>query len=84
MAYNLKQEAILEDKSMHRTLVTVLAFFVSGCGVEVAGTAAMVGVTNAQAARQAQQTREQFQQRLDAATQATQQRLNETERSSGQ
>jgi uncharacterized protein YceK len=84
MAYNLKQETILEDKSMHRTLATVLALCVSGCGVEVAGTAATAGATNAQAARQAQRTQEQFQQRLDAATQATQQRLNETERASDQ
>jgi PBP1b-binding outer membrane lipoprotein LpoB len=68
---------------MHRALVTILAFFLSGCGAEVASTAAVSGVAKAQEARQAQQTKEQFQKKLDAAMQATQQQAHEAEKGAG-
>jgi outer membrane biogenesis lipoprotein LolB len=69
---------------MHRYLAIVVSFMLSGCGVEVAGTAAVSGVNKAQEARQAQQDMQRFQQKLDAATQALQQRQAETEKASGQ
>jgi PBP1b-binding outer membrane lipoprotein LpoB len=65
---------------MHRTLVTVLALFISGCGAEVVSTAAVSGAAKAQEAKQAQQTMEQFQKKLDAATQAAQQKTNEADK----
>jgi PBP1b-binding outer membrane lipoprotein LpoB len=68
---------------MHRTLVTALALFVSSCGAEMAGTAAVNGVAKAQEAKQAQQTVEQFQKKLDAATHAAQQQANEADKATG-
>lgn len=58
---------------MHRHLIALLAAALAGCGVEVAGTAATVGAARVEEAKQAQQTKEQFEQRLDAAMQAAQQ-----------
>ncbi len=68
---------------MHRILVTTLALCMCGCGAEVASTAAVSGVAKAQEARQAQQTVEQFKQKLDAATQTGQERAAEAEKAMG-
>ncbi len=68
---------------MHRILLTALAFCIGGCGAEVASTAASSGVSKAQKARQAQQNLERFQKKLDTATQAGQERVDETEKSMG-
>lgn len=68
---------------MHRILVITLALSMSGCGVEVASTAAVSGVAKAQEAKQAQQTMEQFKQKLDTATQAGQDRAVEAEKTIG-
>ena len=68
---------------MHRILVTTLALFIAGCGAEVASTAAVSGAAKAQEARQAQQNMERFQQKLDAATQAGQERATEAEKTPG-
>jgi PBP1b-binding outer membrane lipoprotein LpoB len=66
--------------SMHRYLVVAVSLLFSGCGVEVAGTAAVSGATKAQEAKQAQQNLERFQQKLDAATQAGQQQLTDADK----
>jgi len=66
-----------------RTPVIILALFISGCGIEVASTAAVSGVAKAQEAKQAQQTMDQVKNKLDAATQARQQQTNEAERVTG-
>ena len=54
------------------------------CGVEVAGTAATVGAARVEEAKQAQQTKEQFEQRLDATMQAAQQQREAAEQASQQ
>ena len=68
---------------MYRILVTTLALFVSGCGAEVASTAAVSGAAKAQEAEQAQQNMERLQQKLDGAAQAGQERAAEAEKSTG-
>jgi uncharacterized protein YceK len=67
---------------MHRQLIALFALTLSGCGVEVAGTAATVGAARVEEARQAQQTKEQFEQRLDATMQAAQQQREAAEQAS--
>jgi len=69
---------------MYRYLAVAVSLVLSGCGVEVAGTAAVSGVAKAQEAKQAQQNLERFQQKLDAATQAGQQRLTDADKASAQ
>jgi len=68
---------------MQRILVITAALFISGCGAEVASTAAVSGVAKAQEAKQAQQTMERFQKKLDGAMQAGQERATESERAAG-
>lgn len=69
---------------MHRYLIVAVGLLLSGCGAEVAGTAAIGGVSKVQEAQQAQKTLEQVQRQVDAATQAGQQRLTDAEKASGQ
>jgi hypothetical protein len=69
---------------MHRPLIVLLALALAGCGAEVAGTAATVGAARVEEAKQAQQTREQFEQRLDASMQAARQQREAAERASQQ
>lgn len=69
---------------MHRYFTTVLVLLLSGCGVEVASTAAVSGVGRAQEAQQAVQTTQQFQQKLDASMQAVQQSRDNAEKAAGQ
>lgn len=63
-----------------------IAFFVfssivlAGCGLEVAGTAAIGGVSKAEEARQAQKTLENVKLKINAATEATQQQAAEGEK----
>jgi len=69
---------------MHRLFsITSLAFFLGGCGTEVAGTAAVSGTTKAQEAKQAQQNVERVRQKLDAANQTGQERQAEAEKTMG-
>jgi hypothetical protein len=68
---------------MHRTLVTVLALIVCGCSAEVASTAAVNATLKAQEAKQAQQTMDQVQKKLDAVAQTAQQQTNEVEKATG-
>lgn len=69
---------------MHRHLIALLTVALAGCGVEVAGTAATVGAARVEEARQAQQNKEQFEQRLDATMQAAQQQREAAEQASRQ
>ncbi len=69
---------------MHRPLIILLAVALTGCGVEVAGSAATVGAARVEEARQAQQNKEQFEQRLDATMQAAQQQREAAEQASQQ
>ncbi len=57
-----------------------VALLMSGCGVETAGTAAVAGAGQARQIEQAQQLKQDVQEQLDAAMQAEQQKLKETER----
>ena len=69
---------------MHRHLSAILVVALAGCGVEVAGTAATVGAARVEEARQVQQDKERFEQRLDAAMQAAQQQHQAAEQASRQ
>jgi hypothetical protein len=73
-----------EDNAMHRSPIILLAVALAGCGVEVAGTAATVGAARVEEAKQAQQNKEQFEQRLDATMQAAQQQREAAEQASQQ
>jgi len=66
-----------------QTLTIVLSLLLAGCGAEVAGTAAVSGVTRAQEAQQVRQQLDQFQQRLDTANQVEQQQRDAAERANG-
>jgi len=68
---------------MYRLLVTTLALFIGGCGAEIASSAAVSAAARAQEAKQAQQNMERFQQKLDSATQAGQERTAEAEKAMG-
>lgn len=61
-------------------LFLITGFMLSGCGLEVAGTAAVSGVNRAEEARQAQKNLENVKQKLNTATDAMQQRAAEGER----
>ena len=69
---------------MHRHLIALLTVALAGCVVEVAGTAATVGAARVEEAKQAQQNKEQFEQRLDATMQAAQQQREAAEQASRQ
>ncbi|MBS1158738.1 MAG: hypothetical protein H6R15_1157 [Proteobacteria bacterium] len=56
-------------------LVAILAL--TACGVETAGTAATAAALKKQEIEQGKKTLEQFQQKLDQANQATQQRAEQ-------
>jgi len=58
---------------MYRHLIALLTLTLAGCGAEVAGTAATVGAARVEEAKQAQQTKDQVEKRLDASMQAGQQ-----------
>jgi hypothetical protein len=69
---------------MYRFLIVAASILFSGCGVEVASTAAINGVSKAQEAQQAQKTLDQVQRQVDAANQAGLQRLTDAEKAAGQ
>ena len=73
-----------KEIAMQRYTVLVLALLLNGCGAELAGSAAVSGVGKGQEARQAQQNMQHFQQKLDAANQASQQQRDAAERAAGQ
>ncbi len=61
------------------SLIT-LALMLSGCGAELVGSAATGAASKAQELKQAQKTKDQVQQRLDAANQLEQQNLQAAEK----
>lgn len=69
---------------MHRYLIALLTVALAGCGVEVAGTAATVGAARVEEAKQAQQNKERFEQRLDATMKAAQQQREAADQASQQ
>ena len=65
-----------------KTVILLLAILVlAACGIETAGTAATAAALKKQEIEQGKKTLEQFQQKLDQANQATQQR---TEQAAGE
>ena len=68
---------------MHRLTLIVVAFWLSGCGVETLGTATTAGAARNEEVKEAQKTQEQFRQRLDASMQAAEKQRDEAERRSG-
>ncbi|MBT9612208.1 MAG: hypothetical protein IV108_02960 [Burkholderiales bacterium] len=65
---------------MHRYTSICLLLLLSGCGLDVASSAATGAATKAEEIKQAEKTKEQFQQRLDAANQAAQKQREEMEK----
>ena len=68
---------------MKRGLPIVL-LLLCGCGAEVVGTAATVGAARQAEVQQAQQTQQQFQQRLDTANEAARQNLEAADKAANQ
>lgn len=64
---------------MRRLFILALLLALTGCGVEVAGTAAVVGAAKVKEVEQAQKQQEQVRQRLDAAAELERQRLKAAE-----
>ena len=65
---------------MREMIIVTLALLVAGCGAEILGSAATGAASKAEEVKQAQKTKEQVQQRLDAANQEAQQRLQEADK----
>lgn len=63
---------------IHKTLY--LLFILSGCGLDVASSAATGAATKAEEIKQAEKTKVHIQQRLDAANQAAEQQRLEMEK----
>jgi len=61
----------------HTIAILIGALALGGCSAEVASTAAVSGVNKAEEARQAQQTLNATKQKINAATEAMQQRAAE-------
>ncbi len=66
---------------MRATLAVITVLALTGCGAEVAGTAAVVGTAQVQNAEQAQKQLDQVQRDLEAAQQKLQQRMAEENKS---
>ena len=66
---------------IHKFLLISIAFLLSGCGAETAGTAALGARTQVDAARQAEELKADVQSRLDAATEMEKRRLEQAEAS---
>lgn len=65
---------------MREMIIVTLALLVAGCGAEILGSAATGAASKAEEVKQAEKTKEQVQQRLDAANQEAQQRLQEADK----
>lgn len=65
---------------MREMIIVTLTLLVAGCGAEIFGSAATGAASKAEEVKQAQKTKEQVQQRLDAANQEAQQRLQEADK----
>lgn len=64
---------------MNGVATFALIFFLVGCGVETAGTAATVATLKAAEARQGQETKQQVVNQLDAMNQQAEQRLKDAD-----
>lgn len=64
---------------MTRSIPLIALLLLAGCGAEVAGTAAVGAQTQIDQARQAQETKDQVLQQLDAAAQLEKQKLEQAE-----
>lgn len=64
---------------MTRSIPLIAVLLLAGCGVEVAGTAAVGAKTQVDAARQVEETQANIQKQLDAAAQIEKQKLEQAE-----
>lgn len=64
---------------MTRSILFITLLLLAGCGVEVAGTAAVGAKTQIDQVRQAQETKQQVLDQLDAAAQLEKQKLEQAE-----
>ena len=69
---------------MSRSTTLLLCLALNGCGAETVGTAAVAGKAKQEEARQARETLNDVQQRLDEVTELERQRLRELEQAAGQ
>ena len=65
---------------MHPYLALVLTLLLSGCGLDVASSAATAAATKAEEIKQAEKTKAQILERLDAANLAAQKQRDEMEK----
>ena len=64
---------------MTRSIPLIALLMLAGCGAEVAGTAAVGAKTQIDQVRQAQETKADIQDKLDAAAQLEKQKLEQAE-----
>ena len=64
---------------MYRCIALSMSLLIAGCGVETATTAATVAAVRAEEAKQAQNTKAQIENKLNAALATGQQRLIDAE-----
>lgn len=69
---------------MTRAITLLLCLALSGCGAETVGTAAVAGKMKQEEARQARETLNDVQQKLDEVAELERQRLREMEQAAGQ
>ena len=65
---------------MHPYLALVLTLLLSGCGLDVASSAATAAATKAEEIKQAEKTKAQILERLDTANLASQKQRDEMEK----
>jgi NifU-like protein involved in Fe-S cluster formation len=69
---------------MRKIATMLLPLILAGCGADVASTAATEAELKAQEVKQAEKTKEQVLQKLDAASQAEQKRLEDADKQADQ
>lgn len=76
----LHEVNLSERYKMRRDTAICLLLLLSGCGLDVASSAATGAATKAEEIKQAEKTKEQVLQRIDAANQAAEQQRQEMEK----
>lgn len=66
-----------EDQTMKMLVLVAATLMLSACGIETASTASTAAALKKQEIEQGKKTMEQFQQKLDQANQAAQQRAEQ-------